>query len=96
MYEQYNMKCLICERKYKNNNSHEACHIISDKNGGTATKDNTITACMSCNRSMGTKDLPIWVKTNWGEEHPNYQRVMQCLTDNPIYHRVMKILEDKL
>ena len=38
IYEQYDMKCPICEKKYNTNNGAEACHIKSAKMAGQMKK----------------------------------------------------------
>ena len=74
-YEQYQPKCIICEKFFSEKNSHEACHIQSDKNGGTNDKKNTLIACFQCNRNMSSHNMMEWISSNWGNNSPTYKRV---------------------
>lgn len=74
-YEQYQPKCIICEKFFSEKNSHEACHIQSDKNGGTNDKKNTLIACFQCNRNMSSHNMMEWISSNWGNNSSTYKRV---------------------
>lgn len=75
LYEQYKPKCIICEKYFSDKNPHEACHIKSDKNGGTNDKKNTLIACFQCNRNMNSQNMMEWIASNWDKESTTYKRV---------------------
>lgn len=79
LYEQYQPRCIICEKLFTNKNPHEGCHIKSDKNGGTNDIKNTLIACFYCNRKMSSMNMMEWIASNWGEDHPTYNRVFNEL-----------------
>ena len=74
-YEQYQPKCIICEKFFSEKNPHEACHIQSDMNGGTNDKKNTLIACFHCNRNMSSQNMMEWISSNWGISSSTYKRV---------------------
>jgi 5-methylcytosine-specific restriction endonuclease McrA len=45
----------------------EADHVIPRKKGGLDTEENLKCACISCNRSKGSKDLEEWME--WRKQH---------------------------
>jgi hypothetical protein len=75
LYEQYKPRCIICDKLFSDKNPHEACHIKSDKNGGTNDKKNTLIACFQCNRNMSSHNMMEWIASNWEKESSTYKRV---------------------
>ena len=80
MYEQFKMNCPICEKKFTKKNGAEACHIKSDKHGGTNDKNNAFIACFKCNRDMGSHNMLEWIKLQWGAGSTTYYRIHTMLS----------------
>ena len=55
-------ECPVCEEITISAFSFECAHVISEANGGSMELENLRAICSSCNRSMGTRDMKIYVK----------------------------------
>lgn len=53
---------LLTDRLEIIDKNHDAGHIISEKNGGMVTVDNIVPICRGCNLSMGTINMPAYMK----------------------------------
>ena len=47
-------------------------HIISEKNGGFITVDNILPICNSCNSSMGSTNMDIYIQKYYKENYNNF------------------------
>ena len=60
--EQGTATCPCCQSTVIDAKNHDAGHIISEKNGGMVTVDNIVPICRGCNLSMGTINMPDYMK----------------------------------
>ena len=54
--------CQCCKHEIISKNNFDCGHIISEKDGGLVTLDNLRPICRSCNSSMGTLNMDIFIK----------------------------------
>ena len=54
--------CIVCRTTKISMLDFHAAHIISEANGGTVEIDNLLPACAQCNSSMGTRNMPEYIK----------------------------------
>ena len=55
--------CFCCKiNKFDYMDSWECGHIVSEFNGGTTTIDNLRPVCSSCNKSMGTQNMDVFIE----------------------------------
>tara|TARA_Y100000389_G_scaffold86211_1_gene82937 strand:+ start:1418 stop:2512 length:1095 start_codon:yes stop_codon:yes gene_type:complete len=57
--------CICCRSEKIEQKKFTAGHIISEYNGGTITVDNIIPICDSCNLSMGTRNMDLFIKEHY-------------------------------
>jgi len=72
-------KCICCDNIITVFNC-EISHIISEKDGGINDVDNLIPLCTQCNRSMGTTNMKLFMKNNFGKD---FDIIIKKL-DNPL------------
>ena len=84
-YDQYEIKCLICNKICNKSNPIECCHIKSSKNRGDAIKENGVMACKNCNRSMSGRNMLEWVRLSYGSNSETYNNLETYLKSNNKY-----------
>ena len=62
-------KCWCCKSELISRANFDCGHIISRKKGGTNKVSNLRPVCGSCNKSMGTRDMNIFIKEYGLDEH---------------------------
>jgi 5-methylcytosine-specific restriction endonuclease McrA len=55
-------KCLCCQISDIEKDTFSCGHIIAEKNGGALIVENLKPICMSCNSSMGTTNMDVFIK----------------------------------
>jgi hypothetical protein len=71
--------CLCCRNTIINAKDFTAGHIISEHNGGQVIVENILPICCSCNLSMSTKNMDIYVKEHYPENYKKFlNRDYQC------------------
>lgn len=60
--ESYNAKCFCCNFEPITKVNYECGHIVSEKNGGKIHLTNLRPICSACNKSIGTKNMEIFME----------------------------------
>jgi len=64
--------------------NYECGHIIANSKGGETTIENLRTICSSCNKSMGTTNMEVFIKTHGFKHHAELIKITQSGADgNP-------------
>lgn len=96
-------KCPVCMQHDISPWNYECGHIISEHAGGSATTTNLRAICNKCNKSMGTKNMEVYMSTIWaGREYPKdrvkpyenvetKQSVININSTGQIYTSIIKI-----
>jgi len=58
-----NAKCFCCKKKEIRQSCFHAGHVVSVAEGGPTTVDNLRPICRSCNQSMGTMNMDVYIET---------------------------------
>lgn len=67
--------CIICNHRKINMRKFHCGHIVSDKDGGTATVDNLLPICEPCNLSMGSNHMDMYVKEYYPQNYQQYKNI---------------------
>ena len=78
-------KCICCCNKIIDVVDFHAGHIISEKNNGTTSIDNIIPICGDCNKSMGTTNMDIYIKTYYPKNYNNFLSLTDKNYNNDLY-----------
>jgi hypothetical protein len=76
--------CIVCNTTKINSKSFDAGHVVSEHNGGNTDINNIMPICHSCNLSMSTVNMDIYINTNYPNNVLNFNKRKYTLTTAPI------------
>lgn len=65
--------CICCVHQIIKVENFEAGHIISENEGGETNDTNLLPICSTCNKSMGTKNMELFILNTFPDNHKDYK-----------------------
>ena len=70
--------CICCGSNIIGMMQFECGHIISEKNGGKTELANLLPICSTCNKSMSSKNMDIFIETYHNEQYDSFKKRSYC------------------
>ena len=77
-----NTKCICCNNTQIDILDFQAGHIISEKNGGQINIDNIIPICNSCNTSMSSENMDLYIQKYYPKNYYNFLNITNNTNNN--------------